>query len=84
VVLLDLRERDEDWRPMAAALCADERPLLVVSDRPRLLMGKLSARPAGMVLLAGAESDGGYRVALRLCEALRRRSAPPEPVLATL
>jgi hypothetical protein len=31
----------------------------------------LSGRPAGTMLMTGAESDAGYRVALSVCAALR-------------
>ena len=73
VILLDLREGDEDRRRMAPALRTDPRPLLIVAERPSPMMAELQNRPGGLALLTGAESDGGYRVALRLCDALHRR-----------
>lgn len=72
VVVLDLRDGDQDWRRLTAGLREDRRPLVVVADQPRRLIWALSGRPAGMMVLTGAESDGSYRVALRLCEALRQ------------
>ncbi len=68
--MLDLREGDDDVRQLAPSLHADPRPLLIVSDRPYPLIAELQNRPGGLALLTGAESDGGYRVALRICEAL--------------
>jgi hypothetical protein len=86
-VVLDLREGDEDMRQLAPALHADPRPLLIVSEQPCPMIYELQNRPAGLALLTGAESDGGYRVALRLCDALGRRemggSATTEPALTT-
>jgi hypothetical protein len=72
IVMLDLRGQRVDWRELAEGLAADERPLMIVSERPRRLVGALAHRPAGTVLLTGAESDAGYRVALSVCQALRR------------
>lgn len=87
VIVLDLREGDEEMRQLAPELRADPRPLMVVSDRPCPLIYELQNRPAGLALLTGAESDAGYRVALRLCDALGRRemggSATTEPALTT-
>ena len=45
---------------------------MIVSERPRRLVRALSGRPAGTMLLTGSESDAGYRVALSVCQALRR------------
>jgi hypothetical protein len=71
VMVLDLRDDDHDWRRMADLLRDDVRPLVIVADQPRRLMWALTGRPAGMMVLTGAESDGSYRVALRVCQALR-------------
>jgi CheY-like chemotaxis protein len=71
IVMLDLRGEDADWRDLAAGLQADERPMMIISERPRRLITTLSGRPAGTMLLTGAESDAGYRVALAVCQALR-------------
>ena len=70
IVMLDLREESADWQQMAEALHADQRPMMINSDRPRRLVRTLSGRPAGTMLLTGAESDAGYKVALAVCEAL--------------
>ncbi len=73
VVMLDLRDDGADWQqPLVEALHADQRPLMIISDRPRRLVRTLSARAAGTMLLTGAESDAGYRVALTVAQALRR------------
>jgi CheY-like chemotaxis protein len=74
VVMLDLRGQESDWREMAEALHADERPMMIISERPRRLVRTLSGRPGGTMLLTGAESDAGYKVALTVCEALRESS----------
>jgi hypothetical protein len=72
IVMLDLRDDGADWQPLAQALHADQRPLMIISDRPRRLVRTLSGRSAGTMLLTGAESDAGYRVALTVAQALRR------------
>jgi len=71
IVMLDLRGEDADWRELAEGLHADERPMMIISERPRRLVKTLSGRPAGTMLLTGAESDAGYKVALAVCRALR-------------
>lgn len=71
VIVLDLREGDQDWRRLSGALREDGRPLLVVADQPRRLVWSLSGRPAGMMVLTGVETDGSVRVALSVCGALR-------------
>ena len=73
VIVADLRGGDEDMRRLAQALWADARPLMIVADRPSPLLLELQNRPAGLALLTGAESEAGYRVALRICEALAAR-----------
>ena len=75
IVMLDLRDEDADWRGLAESLHADERPMMIICDRPRRLVRTLSGRPAGTMLLTGAESDAGYRVALTVANALRRSAA---------
>jgi CheY-like chemotaxis protein len=72
IVMLDLRGEEADWRELAAGLQADERPMMIISERPRRLVRTLSGRPAGTMLMTGAESDAGYRVALSVCAALRQ------------
>jgi CheY-like chemotaxis protein len=71
IVMLDLRGVEADWRELAEGLAADERPMMIISERPRRLVRVLSGRPAGTMLMTGAESDAGYRVALSVCAALR-------------
>ena len=72
IVMVDLRDESADWRGVTEALQADERPLMIVSDAPRRLVRSLSGRPAGTMVMTGAESDAGYRVALSVCQALRQ------------
>ncbi len=74
IVMLDLRGEDADWRQLAEGLHADERPMMIISERPRRLVRALSGRAAGTMVMTGAESDAGYRVALSVCAALRRSS----------
>lgn len=62
-----------DWDEVAAALAADERPLLMIADRPTPVVRELSSRAAGAMVLTGSENDSGFRVALSLCSALRGR-----------
>ena len=64
IVMLDLRGEEVDSPGLAEGLLADERPVMIVSERPRRLVRALSGRPAGTMLLTGSESDAGYRVAL--------------------
>ena len=72
-IVVDLRGGDDDLRQMTPALHADLRPLMVVAEAPSPMILELQNRPGGLALLTGAESDGGYRVALRICEALSAR-----------
>ena len=74
IVMLDLRGEDADWRELAEGLQADERPMMIISERPRRLVTSLASRSAGTMLLTGAESDAGYKVALAVCQALRRNA----------
>jgi hypothetical protein len=74
IVMLDMRGEEADWGGLAEGLVADERPVMIVSERPRRLMRALSGRPAGTMLMTGSESDAGYRVALSVCQALRRNA----------
>ena len=71
IVMLDLRGEESDWRELAEGLHDDERPMMIISERPRRLVTALSGRPGGTMLLTGAESDAGYKVALAVCSALR-------------
>jgi len=74
IVMLDLRGDDADWRQLADGLHSDERPMMIISERPRRLVRSLSGRAAGTLVMTGAESDAGYRVALSVCAALRQSS----------
>ncbi len=74
IVMLDLRGDDADWTELTDGLQADDRPMMIISERPRRLVRALSGRPAGTMLMTGAESDAGYRVALSVCAALRQSS----------
>lgn len=72
IVMLDMRGEDADWAGLAEGLQGDDRPVMIVSERPRRLMRALSGRAAGTMVMTGSESDAGYRVALSVCQALRR------------
>ena len=75
IVMLDLRGRSADAaaRGLAEGLRDDERPVMVVSERPRRgVMRALSGRPAGTMVMTGSESEAGYRVALNICAGLRQ------------
>jgi len=71
IVMLDMRGEDADWGGLAEGLVGDDRPVMIVSERPRRLMRALSGRPAGTMVMTGSESDAGYKVALSVCQALR-------------
>ena len=75
IVMLDLRDDSSDWAQMAESLVADQRPMMIISERPRRLVRTLSGRPASTMLLTGAETDAGYKVALAVCEALSDNAA---------
>ena len=74
IVMLDMRGEDADWGGLAEGLVGDDRPVMIVSERPRRLMRALSGRPAGTMVMTGSESDAGYKVALSVCQALRRNA----------
>ena len=74
IVMLDMRGEDADWGHLAEGLQGDDRPVMIVSERPRRLMRALSGRPAGTMVMTGSESDAGYKVALSVCQALRRNA----------
>jgi hypothetical protein len=74
IVMLDMRGEDADWGGLAEGLVSDDRPVMIVSERPRRLMRALSGRAAGTMVMTGSESDAGYRVALSVCQALRRNA----------
>jgi hypothetical protein len=50
----------------------------MVADRPRRLVRTLSGRAAGTLVMTGAESDAGYRVALSVCAALAQGASRRE------
>ena len=79
VVVVDVRADEVDWRALADAGGPEWSALLLVADQPRKLGDLMRGRaPGGMMVLTGAESDGGYQVALSVCAALRRARAAHE------
>ena len=70
ILMLDLRG-DQDWAELAPGIHDDDRPVMIVSERPRPIVRELAGRQAGTMLLTGGESDAGYRVALSVLRALR-------------
>jgi len=74
IVMLDMRGEEADWGGLAEGLAGDERPVMIVSERPRRLMRALSGRAAGTMVMTGSESDAGYKVALSVCQALCRNA----------
>ena len=70
ILMLDLRG-DQDWAELAPGSHDDDRPVMIVSERPRPIVRELAGRQAGTMLLTGGESDAGYRVALSVLRALR-------------
>ena len=76
VIYLDARDESLDWSTLEAELTDDLRPLVIVSDGPREIMRSLGGRPGGILVLTGAESDGGFRVAMSLCRALSGSQRP--------
>ena len=70
ILMLDLRG-DQDWSEIAPGIHDDDRPVMIVSERPRPIVRELAGRQAGTMLLTGGESDAGYRVALSVLRALR-------------
>jgi hypothetical protein len=72
ILMLDLRGGgDQDWSEIATGIHDDDRPVMIVSERPRPIVRELACRQAGTMLLTGGESDAGYRVALSVLRALR-------------
>lgn len=71
ILMLDLRDDGADWADLAQGLHDDDRPVMIVSERPRPIVRELAGRQAGTMLLTGGESDAGYRVALSVLRALR-------------
>jgi hypothetical protein len=71
VLMLDVRGDQSRWAGVARGLRDDERPVMVVSERPTAIVRELTHRTAGTVLLTGAETDAGYRVALSVLQGLR-------------
>ena len=87
LVMLDLRDdavAELAARGLAEGLRNDERPLMVVSERPRHgVMSALSGRPAGTMVMTGLESEAGYRVALNICAGLRQLTPSADGGLRT-
>ena len=71
ILMLDLRDDGADWADFAQGIHDDDRPVMIVSERPRPIVRELAGRQAGTMLLTGGESDAGYRVALSVLRALR-------------
>ncbi len=74
VLMLDVRGDESRWAGLARGLHDDERPVMVVSEARRRSCASWPGAPAGTVLLTGAESDAGYRVALSVLQGLRERA----------
>jgi hypothetical protein len=74
ILMLDLRGDAADWADLAPGIQQDDRPVMIVSERPRPIVRELAGRAAGTMLLTGGESDAGYRVALSVLRALRESS----------
>ncbi len=70
VLMLDVRDDDARWAGLARGLHDDARPVMVVSERPTAAVRELARRPAGTVVMSGAESEAGYRVALSVLQGL--------------
>ena len=82
ILMLDLRGDEAEWADVAPGIQDDDRPVMIVSERPRAIVRELAGRSAGTMLLTGSESDAGYRVALSVLRALRdsalsRAARPP-------
>ena len=71
VLMLDVRGDQSQWAGVARRLRDDDRPVMVVSESPNPIVRELSRRAAGTVLMCGAETDAGYRVALSVLQGLR-------------
>jgi hypothetical protein len=71
ILMLDLRGDGAEWADVAPGIHDDDRPVMIVSERPRPIVRELAGRSAGTMLLTGGESDAGYRVALSVLRALR-------------
>ena len=71
ILMLDLRDDGADWADLAQGIHDDDRPVMIVSERPLPIVRELAGRQAGTMLLTGGESDAGYRVALSVLRALR-------------
>lgn len=71
ILMLDLRGDDAGWAELADGIQEDDRPVMIVSERPRPFVREIAGRQAGTMLLTGGESDAGYRVALSVLRALR-------------
>jgi hypothetical protein len=74
ILMLDVRDDDARWTGLARGLRDDARPVMVVSEGPTDAVRELARRPAGTVVMSGAESDAGYRVALSVLQGLRDRA----------
>lgn len=79
VLFADLRDESTDWSVVTGELSDDSRPLVIVADAPCGVMRALSGRSGGVLVLTGAENDGGYRVAMNLCAAMAGCERPDRP-----
>ena len=70
VLMLDVRGDESRWAGLARGLHDDDRPVMAATP----IVRELARRPAGTVVLTGAESDAGYRVALSVLQGLRERA----------
>ena len=82
MIMVDLRDDSTPHELLADALRGDGRPLVAVSDTPTDAVRRLIGRPAGTMVLTGAESDAGYKVALSVCQALLRGASAREAQMA--
>jgi hypothetical protein len=74
LLVLDLRGTNGGARDLVKAVERDARPLMLVSDHVTPEVRALARRSGPVMLMTGAESDGGYRVALSVLSGLRVRS----------
>jgi hypothetical protein len=75
IVMLDLRgdTADATASGVAEGLRDDDRPVMILSERPRQgVMRALSGRGGSTMVMTGSESEAGYRVALGVCAGLRQ------------
>ena len=79
VLFIDARDESTDWTLITGELADDHRPLVMVADAPCGVMRALHGRSGGMLVVTGAENDGGYRVAMNLAAAMAGHERPDRP-----